>query len=101
MVWKSLWENGKKNVPEDSGGYTFSEREYLQEFSITSETRIEDFQKTILFLEECCQTDDTVFVHGRGKRKSKKQWYFGLLRGFPERQTVYDWHTAGFQGELS
>ena len=26
---KSLGENGKKNVPEDSGGYPFSEREYL------------------------------------------------------------------------
>ena len=26
---KSLGENGKKNVPEESGGYPFSEREYL------------------------------------------------------------------------
>lgn len=78
---KSLWENGKENVPEDSGGYTFSEREYLQEFSITAETRIEDLQKIILFLEECCQTDDIVFVHGRGKRKKQKPMVLFFFRG--------------------
>lgn len=78
---KSLWENGKENVPEDSEGYTFSEREYLQEFSITAETRIEDLQKIILFLEECCQTDDIVFVHGRGKRKKQKPMVLFFFRG--------------------
>lgn len=70
----------------------------MQDFSITSETRTQDLQKIILFLEERCQTDNTVFVHGRGKRKSKNQRYFELFRRFLERQAVYDCHTASFQG---
>ena len=42
--------------------------------------------------------DGTVFVHGRGKRKSRNQRYLELFRRFLERQTIYDWHTASFQG---
>lgn len=37
---------------------------------------------------------ETVFVHGRGKRKSCNQKYLELFRRFLERQTIYDWHTA-------
>lgn len=44
------------------------------------------------------QQDRTVFVYGRGKRKSKNQKYFELFRKFQERQVTYDWHTASFQG---
>ena len=32
-----------------------------------------------------------IFVHERGRRKSKNQRYL-------EHQTIYDWHTASFQG---
>lgn len=52
----------------------------------------------VLFLEERCRTENTVFVHGRGKRKSRNQRYFELFHKFLERQTIYDWHTASFQG---
>lgn len=39
----------------------------------------------------------TVFVHGKGRRKSRNQRYLELFRRFLECQTVYDWHTASFQ----
>ncbi len=67
--------------------------EYLQDFSIFPETRTQDLQKIVLFLEERCRTDNTVFVHGHGKRKNRNQRYVELFRRFLERQTLYNWHT--------
>lgn len=34
----------------------------------------------------------------RRKRKSRNQRYLELFRRFLERQTIYGWHTASFQG---
>lgn len=45
-----------------------------------------------------CVQRGVQFVHGRGKRKSKTQKYLELFRVFLERQTIYDWHTASFNG---
>ena len=73
-------------------------REYLQSFSVSPESRTQDLQDIVLFLEERCRTEHTFFVHGRGKRKSRNQRYLELFRRFLERQTIYDWHTASFQG---
>lgn len=73
-------------------------REYLQGFSTVSETRMQDLQKIVLFLEERCRIDNTVFVHRRGKRKNRNQRYLELFCRFLERQTIYDWHMASFQG---
>ena len=36
------------------------------------------------------------FCTWKGKRKSQRP--LELLRRFLERQTIYDWHTASFQG---
>ena len=63
--------------------------------------RLEDageLSKGTMFLEERCQTDNTVFVHGREKRKNRNQQYLELFRSFLKRQTIYDWYTASFQG---
>lgn len=73
-------------------------REYLQSFSVTEETRTQDLQKVCRFLEQICKEQDTVFVHGKGKRKSRNQKYLELFQRFLERQTIYDWHTASFRG---
>lgn len=73
-------------------------REYLQSFSVSKETRTHDIQKICCFIEQVCEEQHTVFVHGRGKRKSRNQKYLELFCRFLERQTVYDWHTASFQG---
>ena len=47
-------------------------REYLQTFSISTETRTQDLQDILRFLKERCQTENTVFVHGRGKRNERE-----------------------------
>ena len=73
-------------------------QEYIQSFQVTEATRTQDLQEICRFLEQICEEQDTVFVHGRGKRKSRNQKCLKLFRRFLERQTLYDWHTASFQG---
>lgn len=91
-------EMGSKNVPERTGAVSLLNQEYLQNFSAMEETRTQDLQKICQFLKQVCKEQHTVFVHGRGKRKSRNQKYLELFRRFLERQTIYDWHTASFQG---
>ena len=76
---------------------TLLNREYLQSFCVSEETRTQDIQKICCFIEQVCEEQHTVFVHGKGRRKSRNQRYLELFRRFLERQTVYDWHTASFQ----
>ena len=80
---------------------TLLNQEYLQSFLVAEESTTQDLQKICRFLEQVCKEQHTVFVHGRGKRKSQNQRYLELFRCFLERQTVYDWHTASFQGRNS
>ena len=72
--------------------------EYIQSFAVRPEHRVEDLKNICRFLENICAQRNIRFVHGRGKRKSKTQRYFELFNSFLERQTIYDWHTASFQG---
>lgn len=99
FVWKKSigkWEEKMLHKIQES--VKLLNREYLQSFSVSPESRTQDLQDIVLFLEERCRTEHTVFVHGRGKRKSRNQRYFELFHRFLERQTIYDWHTASFQG---
>ena len=99
FVWKKSvgkWE--EKMFQRIQESIQLLNREYLQDFSTVPETRMQDLQKIVLFLEERCRTDSTVFVHGCGKRKSRNQRYLEFFRRFLERQTIYDWHTASSQG---
>ena len=73
-------------------------QEYLCQFRVGEESRTRDLQEICRFLEGKCKVDGTVFVHGRGKHKSRNQRYLELFRRFLERQTIYDWHTASFRG---
>ena len=73
-------------------------QEYIQSFQKTEVTRTQNLQEICRFLEQVCEEQHTVFVHGRGERKSRNQKYLKLFRRFLERQTIYDWHTASFQG---
>ena len=99
FVWKKSvgkWE--EKMFLKIQEAVALLNREYLQSFSVSKETRTHDIQKICCFIEQVCEEQHTVFVHGRGKRKSRNQKYLELFRRFLERQTVYDWHTASFQG---
>lgn len=99
FVWKKSvgkWET--KMFQKIQEAVSLLNREYLQSFSVTEETRTQDLQKVCRFLEQICKEQDTVFVHGKGKRKSQNQKYLELFQRFLERQTIYDWHTASFRG---
>ena len=99
FVWKKSvgkWE--EKMFPKIQDAVTLLNQEYMQSFCVLEETRTQDLQKICRFLEQVCEAQHTVFVHGRGKRKSRNQRYLELFRRFLERQTIYDWHTASFQG---
>lgn len=99
FVWKKSvgkWE--AKMYGRIQEAVSLLKQEYICDFRVAEEKRTQDLQRICRFLEERCKTDGTAFVHGRGKRKSRNQRYLELFQRFQERQTVYDWHTASFQG---
>lgn len=99
FVWKKSvgkWE--EKMFQKIQEAVMLLNHEYMQSFSVKIDSRIQDLQTITRYLENKCQQNGTVFVYGRGKRKSKNQKYFELFRKFQERQVTYDWHTASFQG---
>ena len=67
FVWKKSvgkWE--EKMFQKIQDAVQLLNQESIQDFSAGAETRTQDLQKIYLFLEERCQTEGTVFVHGRG-----------------------------------
>ena len=99
FVWKKSvgkWE--EKMFHKIQEAIEHLNQEYIQSFTIRPETRTQDLQQICRFLEEICKVQNTQFVSGRGKRKSKNQRFLELFRRFLERQTIYDWHAASFQG---
>ena len=99
FVWKKSvgkWE--AKMYERIQEAVRLLNQEYLCQFRVGEETRTRDLQEICQFLEERGKADGTVFVHGRWKRKSRNQRYQELFRRFLERQTIYNWHTASFQG---
>ena len=99
FVWKKSigkWE--AKMFQKIQAAVSLLNQEYIQSFQVAENTRTQDLQEICRFLEGVCKDQHTVFVHGRGKRKSRNQRYLELFRRFLERQTIYDWHTASFQG---
>lgn len=62
-----------------------------------------ELSKETVFIEgtkpEACANKYTfVWKKSVGKRKSQNQKYLELFQRFLERQTIYNWHTASFQG---
>ena len=97
FVWKKSvgkWET--KMYGRIQEAVSLLNQEYFCQFHVEEEIRTRDLQGICRFLEEKCKEEGTVFVHGRGKRKSRNQRYLELFRRFLERQTIYDWHTASF-----
>lgn len=102
FVWKKSvgkWE--EKMFQKIQETLKLLNQEYIESFTIQPETRTQDLQRICRFLEKTCKTQNTRFVSGRGKRKSKNQRFLELFRRFLERQIAYDWHTASFQGRNS
>ena len=85
FVWKKSvgkWE--EKMFQKIQDAVQLLNQESIQDFSVDAETRTQDLQKICLFLEERCQTEGTVFVHERGKKKSRNQRYLELFRRYLE-----------------
>lgn len=99
FVWKKSvgkWE--EKMFRKIQAAVDLLNQEYIRSFRVKEDTRTEDLQAICRFLEQVCTEQQTVFVQGRGKRRSQNQRYLELFRRFLERQTIYDWHAASFQG---
>ena len=76
FVWKKSvgkWEEKMFRKIQDA--VTLLNQEYIQSFHVSEETRVQDLQKICRFLEQICEEQHTVFVHGRGKRKDRNQRY--------------------------
>ena len=90
FVWKKSvgkWE--AKMFQKIQEAVSLLNQEYIQSFQVTESTRIQDLQELCRFLEQDCEEQHTVFVYGRGKRKSRIQKYPELFRRFLERQESY------------
>ena len=101
-VWKravSKWEENMFQKIQDE--VQKINHEYIKSFSVKPETITKDLKKICKFLENICEIQNTKFVLGRGRRKSKNQRYLETFQKFLKRQTVYDWHTASFKGRNS
>ena len=97
FVWKKSvgkWEEKMFGRIQDA--VQLLNREYIQSFSVSKETRTEDLQRIMDFLDRYCREHAVVFVHGRGKRKSIQQKYWELFRRFLDRQLLYDLHHSRF-----
>ena len=71
FVWKKSvgkWET--KMFQKIQEAVSLLNREYIQSFQVTEATRTQDLQEICRFLEQVCEEQHTVFVHGRGKRKA-------------------------------
>ena len=82
---------------EDSAELQIGKWEEKMFLKISEETCTQNLRENCRFLEQVCEEEHTVFVHGKGKRKTRNQKYLELFRRFLERQTVYDWHTVSFR----
>ena len=97
FVWKKSvgkWE--EKMFQKIQEAVQLLNREYMQTFCVTKETRAEDLQKILDFLEEYCKKNGIASVHGRGKRKSSHQKYRELFQRFLDRQLLYGLHHSRF-----
>ncbi|MGN0307636.1 MAG: transposase [Lachnospiraceae bacterium] len=97
FVWKKSvgkWE--EKMFTKAETLVQLLNKEYLQSFAIYKETKTADLQKVVDYLNNYCQENSVVFVHGRGKRKTIHQRYLEVFQKFLDRQLLYDLHHSRF-----
>ena len=99
FVWKksiNKWE--EKMLSKIRTAVGLLNRDYMKSFDVREESRTEDLERICGYLEDNCRERGTLFVSGKGKRKSREQRYLELFRGFLERQRAYDSHNENFKG---
>ena len=71
FVWKKSvgkWET--KMFRKIQEAVSLLNQEYIQSFQVNEATRTQDLQDICRFLEQVCEEQHTVFVHGRGNGKA-------------------------------
>ena len=97
FVWrKSVGKWEEKMLVKVQDAVRLLNHEYMQTFCVERETRTEDLQRIVDFLDRYCREHEICFVHGRGKRKSVHQRYQEIFRRFLDRQLLYDLHHSRF-----
>lgn len=102
FVWRksvSKWE--EKMFVKIEEAVRLVNYEYIQSFSIARESRTDDLQRIVDFLDQYCRDHGISFVYGRGKRKTSHQRYQELFRRFLDRQLLYDLHNSRLNGRNS
>ena len=92
------WKTGRKDVPENTGSGHPTESGVPAIFTCIGRTRAQDIQKICCFIEQICEEQHTVFCTWKRKTQNLEPEVSGVVSSFSGRQTVYDWHTASFQG---
>lgn len=97
FVWrKSVGKWEEKMLVKAQDAVRLLNHKYMQTFCVERETRTEDLQRIVDFLDRYCREHEIHFVHGRGKRKSVHQRYQEIFRRFLDRQLLYDLHHSRF-----
>ena len=97
FVWrKSVGKWEEKMLTKIQAAVVLLNQEYMQTFSVEKESRTEDIQRIVEFLDRYCREQKVLFVHGRGKRKSVHQKFHEMFRRFLDRQLLYDLHHSRF-----
>ena len=97
FVWKKSvgkWE--EKMFAKIENAVQAVNQEYMQSFKMCRETRKDDIQKIVDFLETYCSEREIPFVSGRGRRKTIHQRYVEIFQKFLDRQQLYDLHHSCF-----
>ena len=80
FVWKKSvgkWE--EKMYAKIRTTVELLNRDYMKSFQVREEERQEDLHKICEYLEEKCLEKGTLFVRGKGKRKSREQRYLEIF----------------------
>ena len=75
--------------------------EYLQSFTFSADTAVENLTVIVAFLEKECKKQHITFVYGRGHRPKPLQKHYEQMTGFLNRQKKYEAHKQNFKGRNS
>lgn len=96
---KICWKMGRKDVPENTGcGHPAEPGVHTVFSTYQKRPGCRIYRRSAGFWNKYVKNSILFLIHGRGKRKDRNQRYLELFRRFLERQTIYNWHTASFQG---
>jgi transposase len=102
FVWKKAVEKNALKLKQKVAGLAEEmNRLYSTEFTVRDGHVDEDIFKMISYLRKKVETENIVFVHGAGKKKSKEQKLLEALETCRERELNYEGSMDIFDGRNS